>query len=67
MKSSFIDYYKATDFPPFCRIQKKYAPKTTRNTFFLILYEMGQDARDAASWASPKRPSAPQDIESSRI
>ena len=24
----FIDYYKAIDFPSFCRIQKKYAPKT---------------------------------------
>ena len=34
----FIDYYKAIDFPSFCRIQKKYAPKTAHNTFFLILY-----------------------------
>lgn len=24
----FIDYYKAIDFPAFCRIQKKYAPNT---------------------------------------
>jgi hypothetical protein len=39
----FIDYYKAIDFPSFCRIQKKYAPKTAHNTFFLILYEMGMD------------------------
>ena len=37
----FIDYYKAIDFPAFCRIQKKYAPNTPHNTFFLILYEMG--------------------------
>ena len=29
----FIDYYKAIDFPSFCRIQKKYAPKTAHNTF----------------------------------
>ena len=42
----FIDYYKAIDFPSFCRIQKKYAPKTAHNTFFLILYEMGQEDRD---------------------
>ena len=42
----FIDYYKAIDFPSFCRIQKKYAPKTAHNTFFLILYEMGLDDRD---------------------
>ena len=42
----FIDYYKAIDFPAFCRIQKKYAPNTPHNTFFLILYEMGLDDRD---------------------
>ena len=42
----FIDYYNAIDFPSFCRIQKKYAPKTAHNTFFLILYEMGLDDRD---------------------
>jgi hypothetical protein len=42
----FIDYYKAIDFPAFCRIQKKYAPKTAHNTFFLILYEMGLEDRD---------------------
>ena len=42
----FIDYYKAIDFPSFCRIQKKYAPKTAHNTFFLILYEMGLEDRD---------------------
>ena len=42
----FIDYYKAIDFPAFCRIQKKYAPKTAHNTFFLILYEMGMEDRD---------------------
>ena len=42
----FIDYYKAIDFPAFCRIQKKYAPKTAHNTFFLILYEMGMDDKD---------------------
>ncbi len=42
----FIDYYKAIDFPSFCRIQKKYAPKTAHNTFFLILYEMGMEDRD---------------------
>ena len=29
----FIDYYKAIDFPSFCRIQKKYAPNTPHNTF----------------------------------
>jgi tetratricopeptide (TPR) repeat protein len=39
----FIDYYKAIDFPAYSRIQKKYAPKTAHNTFFLILYEMGMD------------------------
>ena len=39
----FIDFYKAIDFPSFCRIQKKYAPKTAHNTIFLILYEMGMD------------------------
>ena len=39
----FIDYYKAIDFPAYNRIQKKYAPKTAHNTFFLILYEMGMD------------------------
>ena len=38
--------YKAIDFPSFCRIQKKYAPNTPHNTFFLILYEMGLDDRD---------------------
>ena len=42
----FIDYYKAIDFPAFCRIQKKYAPNTPHNTFFLILYEMGLEDRD---------------------
>ena len=42
----FIDFYKAIDFPAFCRIQKKYAPKTAHNTFFLILYEMGMDDKD---------------------
>ena len=42
----FIDYYKAIDFPAFCRIQKKYAPKTAHNTFFLILYEMGMEDKD---------------------
>ena len=42
----FIDYYKAIDFPAFCRIQKKYAPKTAHNTFFLILYEMGMGDKD---------------------
>ena len=42
----FIDYYKAIDFSSFCRIQKKYAPKTAHNTFFLILYEMGLEDRD---------------------
>ena len=39
----FIDFYKAIDFPAYSRIQKKYAPKTAHNTFFLILYEMGMD------------------------
>ena len=39
----FIDYYKAIDFPAYNRIQKKYAPKTAHNTFFLILYETGMD------------------------
>ena len=39
----FIDYYKAIDFPAYNRIQKKYAPKTAHNTFFLILYEMGME------------------------
>ena len=42
----FIDFYKAIDFPAFCRIQKKYAPKTAHNTFFLILYEMGLEDKD---------------------
>jgi hypothetical protein len=42
----FIDYYKAIDFSAFCRIQKKYAPKTAHNTFFLILYEMGLEDKD---------------------
>ena len=42
----FIDYYKAIDFPAFCRIQKKYAPNTPHNTFFLILYEMGMGDKD---------------------
>ena len=42
----FINYYKAIDFPAFCRIQKKYAPNTPHNTFFLILYEMGMDDKD---------------------
>ena len=42
----FIDYYKAIDFPSFCRIQKKYTPKTAHNTFFLILYEMGMEDKD---------------------
>ena len=42
----FIDYYKAIDFPAFCRIQKKYAPKTAHNIFFLILYEMGLEDKD---------------------
>ena len=42
----FIDYYKAIDFAAFCRLQKKYAPKTAHNTFFLILYEMGLDDKD---------------------
>ena len=42
----FIDYYKAIYFPAFCRIQKKYAPKTAHNTFFLILYEMGMGDKD---------------------
>ena len=42
----FIDFYKAIDFPAFCRIQKKYAPNTAHNTFFLILYEMGMDDKD---------------------
>ena len=42
----FIDYYKAIDFPSFCRIQKKYAPNTPHNTFFLILYEMGLEDKD---------------------
>ena len=45
----FIDYYKAIDFPSFCRIQKKYAPKTAHNTFFLILYEMGLEDRNVRS------------------
>ena len=39
----FIDYYKAIDFAAYCRLQKKYQPKTAHNTFFLILYEMGLD------------------------
>ena len=38
--------FKAIDFPAFCRIQKKYAPKTAHNTFFLILYEMGMGDKD---------------------
>ena len=42
----FVSYYKAIEFPAFCRIQKKYAPKTAHNTFFLILYEMGMEDRD---------------------
>ncbi len=42
----FIDFYKAIDFPAFCRIQKKYAPNTPHNTFFLILYEMGMEDKD---------------------
>ena len=42
----FINYYKAIEFPAFCRIQKKYAPKTAHNTFFLILYEMGLEDKD---------------------
>jgi hypothetical protein len=42
----FIDYYKAFDFAAFCRIQKRYSPKTAHNTFFLILYEMGLEDRD---------------------
>jgi len=42
----FIDYYKAIDFPAYNRIQKKYAPKTAHNAFFLILYEMGLEDRD---------------------
>ena len=42
----FIDYYKAIDFPAYNRIQKKYAPKTAHNTFFLILCEMGLEDRD---------------------
>ena len=42
----FIDYYKAIDFAAFCRLQKKYVPKTTHNTFFLILYEMNLDDKD---------------------
>ena len=43
---AIIDFYKAIDFPSFCRIQKKYAPKTAHNTFSLILYEMGLEDRD---------------------
>ena len=42
----FIDYYKAIDFAAFCRIQKRYSPKTAHNTFFLILYEMGLEDKD---------------------
>ena len=42
----FIDYYKAFDFAAFCRIQKRYSPKTAHNTFFLILYEMGLEDKD---------------------
>ena len=42
----FIDYYKAIDFAAYCRLQKKYQPKTAHNTFFLILYEMGMDDKD---------------------
>ena len=42
----FIDYYKAIDFRAYNRIQKKYAPKTAHNTFFLILYEMGMEDKD---------------------
>jgi hypothetical protein len=38
-----------------------------KNTFFLILYEMGQEAHDAASWASPKRSFAPQNTGFSRM
>ena len=42
----FIDYYKAIDFAAYCRLQKKYQPKTAHNTFFLILYEMGLEDKD---------------------
>ena len=42
----FIDYYKAIAFAAFCRLQKKYQPKTAHNTFFLILYEMGLEDKD---------------------
>ena len=42
----FIDYYKAIDFAAYCRLQKKYQPKTAHNTFFLILYEMGMEDKD---------------------
>ena len=42
----FIDYYKAIDFAAYCRLQKKHAPNTPHNTFFLILYEMGMEDKD---------------------
>ena len=42
----FIDYYKAIDFAAYCRLQKRYQPKTAHNTFFLILYEMGMEDKD---------------------
>ena len=54
----FIDYYKAIDFPAFCRIQKKYAPKTASSSSTRWAWKT---RTSAASWASPKRPSAPQD------
>ena len=30
----------------YIRLQKKYQPKTARNIFFLILYEMGMEDKD---------------------
>ena len=64
----FIDYYKAIDFPAFCRIQKKYAPNTptTPSSSFSTRWAW-KTRTSAASWASPKRPSAPQGTEFSRM
>ena len=43
---NFIDYYKATNFPSYSRLMKKYSPRTVHNIFFLILYEMGKEDKD---------------------
>ncbi len=39
----YVEYYKAAHYPQYAEIIKQYKPKTTHNTFFLILCKTGKN------------------------